>query len=219
MTTQPIPRVNLLAGGPATEWPTALQAELSQAPCVGIDRGTLHLLDLGITPVAAIGDFDSITATELATVRARVAVVHQSSPIKDQTDTELALQFAGEHFPAAQLYLYGFSGGRLDQLLTNLMMVYRPFLQGVVERLTLQDAQNWVRFFRPGTHQVTRQVGMKYLDFVALEPTTLTLPDEKYQLDRFAVTRPTSFSSNEFMGQIAHFNFDHGLLMVIQSHD
>ncbi|USS89692.1 thiamine diphosphokinase [Fructilactobacillus cliffordii] len=211
--------INLLAGGPKSEWPVDLNHRLEQNPCIGIDRGTLHLLDMGITPYAAIGDFDSVSANELALIQQRVEIVHQSNPIKDETDTELALQFAGQQFPAAHLTLYGFSGGRLDQLLTNLLMVYRPFLTDVITRLTLQDRHNWIQFYQPGTNLVEKQPGMKYLDFVALEPTTLTLPDEKYQLDRFAVKRPTSFSSNEFLGEQGTFTFDHGIMMVVQSHD
>ncbi|USS87546.1 thiamine diphosphokinase [Fructilactobacillus hinvesii] len=211
--------INLLAGGPQSEWPADLQQRLHRNPCIGIDRGNLHLLAMGITPVAAIGDFDSVSADELALIKDNVSIVHQSSPIKDETDTELALQFAGQHYPTAQLVLYGFSGGRLDQLLTNLLMVYRPFLQDVITRLTLQDAHNWIQFYQPGTNVVEKQPGMKYLDFVALEPTKLTLPDEKYQLDRFAVQRPTSFSSNEFLKDRGTFTFDRGILMVIQSHD
>ncbi|ETO40198.1 Thiamin pyrophosphokinase [Fructilactobacillus florum 8D] len=211
--------VNLLSGGPAANWPTDIASQFQQGVAVGIDRGALSLLKMGISPRAAVGDFDSVSASEFQQLQNQIKTIFRSEPIKDETDTELALQFAAQTYQPDRFRLFGFSGGRLDQLLTNLLMVYKPAIRPLANRLELIDRQNWGRFYLPGTHQITKVPGMKYLDFVALEPLVLSLPDEKYQLDSFSVKHPTSFSSNEFLTNQASFTFDRGIMLVLQSCD
>ncbi|WP_429970951.1 thiamine diphosphokinase [Fructilactobacillus sp. Tb1] len=212
-------QINLLVGGPKTEWPTELVDGKVSGPFIGVDRGTLELIKMGIKPIAAVGDFDSVNEVEFKLIQDTVADIHQSNPIKDYTDTEIALQYVMKHYPEAEIVIYGFSGGRLDQLMTNILMMQKPEFKALVNKVTMIDRQNWVRFFIPGKHQITKVTGMKYLDFVNLESTNLTLFDEKYTLDNYEVKVPTSFSSNEFMSDTATFAFDRGILTVIQSKD
>ena len=54
---------------------------------------------------------------------------------------------------------------------------------------------------------------------VNFENCHLTLFDEMYTLKDHLVLIPTSFSSNEFMHNHATFEFDKGILTVIQSKD
>ncbi|ANZ58219.1 thiamine diphosphokinase [Fructilactobacillus lindneri] len=212
--------VNLLVGGPKTEWPTDLKSDTKiKGPFVGVDRGALSLLEMGIKPIAAVGDFDSVSSVELQQIKKNVSNVYCSNPIKDETDTELGIRYVLKHFPNYQINVYGFSGGRLDQLMTNLLMVYKDPIKSVAEKITLIDRHNFVNFFLPGKYQITKISGMKYLDFVSLEKTKLTLPDEKYKLNNYEIKFPVSFSSNEFIGNHATFSFDSGILMVIQSSD
>ena len=103
--------------------------------------------------------------------------------------------------------------------MTNLLMLQKPIFNSVVEKVTLLDQQNCVRFFKPGKHQIDKINGMKYLDFVNFENCHLTLFDEMYTLKDHLVLIPTSFSSNEFMHNHATFEFDKGILTVIQSKD
>lgn len=212
-------KINLLVGGPKTEWPAELVNGKIKGQFIGVDRGALKLLELGITPLAAVGDFDSVNQAEMELIEAQVSSIHRSNPIKDETDTEIAIKYVMEHFPEAEIDIYGFSGGRLDQLMTNLLMLQKPIFYSVVERVTLLDRQNWVSFFKPGKHQIEKLNGMKYLDFVNFESCHLTLFDEKYTLQDHLVSIPTSFSSNEFMHSYATFAFDKGILTVIQSKD
>ncbi|WP_413627273.1 thiamine diphosphokinase [Fructilactobacillus vespulae] len=211
--------INLLAGGPKSEWPEQLIKGQIEGEFIGVDRGSLRLLELGITPIVAVGDFDSVSNEELKLIKQNVSKVVTSNPVKDYTDTQLAIQYVMKHFPGSQINIYGFSGGRLDQLLTNLLMMNQPDYREYVELISLIDAHNYVSFYKPGKHQIAKIPEMKYLDFVNMEKTTLNLYDEKYTLDNFIVRYPTSFSSNEFVGEQGTFSFDNGILMVIQSRD
>lgn len=58
--------IHIVAGGPI-EYIPPLEREASQEDVlwIGVDRGTLFLLEQGITPAKAFGDFDSVTEEEL----------------------------------------------------------------------------------------------------------------------------------------------------------
>ena len=84
-------RVNLLAGGPVDQWASEL-ATITTVPgqWITADRGTLRLLQQGVTPTIAVGDFDSITPAEKEQVLAAVSDIRSVQAEKDETDTQLA---------------------------------------------------------------------------------------------------------------------------------
>lgn len=53
--------INIVAGGPDHLIPDLLQYQDGDAIWVGVDRGAVTLLEAGIVPDEAFGDFDSIT--------------------------------------------------------------------------------------------------------------------------------------------------------------
>ncbi len=108
----------------------------------------------------------------------------------------------------------------MDQLLANLFFILKPEYQEQVERITVIDRWNEMRFFKPGHHQLKRDSQMKYLAFIPLTAVEgLVLPDEKYQLQRTDFDFPVALSSNEFVGEKATFSFERGILMTVQSCD
>ena len=66
---------------------------------IGVDRGAAWLLDHGITPKVAIGDFDSVTKRELARIKKLIKHVEVYPADKDFTDMELAVQYALKQKP------------------------------------------------------------------------------------------------------------------------
>lgn len=52
----------ITAGGPADELPDLSSYE--GASYIGVDAGVMTLLGMGIEPVEAVGDFDSVTDSE-----------------------------------------------------------------------------------------------------------------------------------------------------------
>ncbi|MCS7060938.1 MAG: thiamine diphosphokinase [Anaerolineae bacterium] len=101
------------------------------------DGGARAALALGLTPHAVVGDFDSLTERELATLAERGATLHRYSPRKDETDLELALLHAVAGLPdetdqsaRAEIVILGALGGRLDQTIANVMLLAMPALAG-----------------------------------------------------------------------------------------
>ncbi|MCG5035933.1 thiamine diphosphokinase [Lactiplantibacillus plantarum] len=209
--------VNLLVGGPTANYPADLTT--IPGPWIGADRGALRLVKRGIQPVMVVGDFDSIDAAELQTVKDALVGAVVVKPDQDHTDTQLAIKSIFEQLQPDEVHLYGATGGRLDHLLANMWLVLDPVFRQWAPQIKLIDKQNSVRFFLPGDYQITKEADKRYLAFVPLMPMHLTLPDEKYQLDAAYNAYPISWASNEFSGNTGHFSFDAGVLAVIQSRD
>lgn len=212
-------KVNVLTGGPLACVPQSIFEQKDERWC-GVDYGAVELIDRGISPMLSIGDFDTATDEE------RLQVEEHSyqfvyRPLKDDiTDTELALRYLFAHYSVDRLNLYGATGARMDQLLANLFFILKPEYQEQVERITVIDRWNEMRFFKPGHHQLKRDSQMKYLAFIPLTAVEgLVLPDEKYQLQRTDFDFPVALSSNEFVGEKATFSFERGILMTVQSCD
>lgn len=212
-------KVNVLTGGPLACVPQSIFEQKDERWC-GVDYGAVELIDRGISPMLSIGDFDTATDEERLQVEEHS---HQFvyRPLKDDiTDTELALRYLFAHYSVDQLNLYGATGARMDQLLANLFFILKPKYQEQVERITVIDRWNEMRFFKPGHHQLKRNSQMKYLAFIPLTVVEgLVLPDEKYRLQRTDFDFPVALSSNEFVGEKATFSFERGILMTVQSCD
>lgn len=111
---------------------------------IGADGGTLHCLALGCQPNVVVGDLDSLPPELVARLGAEGVQIERHSPIKDQTDLELAADCAQRH-GADQVLLLGALGGRLDQMLANVLLLARrdwPFSLMLVEENQLAQVMH-----------------------------------------------------------------------------
>lgn len=117
----PTGTVLVFAGGDAPN-----EVDLDRLPAADIviaaDSGADHAVRCGRTPDVIVGDLDSITDAGLATARAAGAVIEPSRPDKDESDLELALLRALRAQPD-RIVVTATSGGRVDHLLANLLLV------------------------------------------------------------------------------------------------
>ncbi len=149
--------LNLLVGGPTSEWPDQLTAGKVSGDWIGVDRGTLRLLSMGITPLVAIGDFDSLSASELTQVKSSVSDIRQAIPEKDETDTELAITVALKEYQYDRLDIYGATGGRLDHFLANLWLVLKPRYRQFAPQIRFIDRANTITFYLPGEYALKKE--------------------------------------------------------------
>ncbi len=92
---------------------------------IAADGGTQHCLSLGIKPDVLIGDLDSIPPKSLASLEAAGVEIIRYLESKDETDLELAINYAVEH-EAKNIQLYGLLGGRWDMSFANVMLLSSP---------------------------------------------------------------------------------------------
>ena len=211
-------RLNLLVGGPKSLYPTDWQS--LPGDWVGVDRGTLHLLQAGIMPVFAVGDFDSLTTAEHQRVQQAVAEIHAKSDM-DETDTDMAVRLAFVDHHATEICLVGATGGRLDHFLSNLFMPTQPRFAAYTNQITMIDADNFIQFYQPGHYQLTALPGYRYLGIVPLTAVAhLEIQGAKYPLHDWSSATPFSWASNEFIpGQPTQISWTAGVIAVIQSRD
>lgn len=213
--------INILAGGPSSLVPDITQATNNDAIWVGVDRGVYHLISKGITPDVAFGDFDSVTEEELQKIKAAVEQLNIYAPEKDETDMELALNWAINQNPA-KIRIYGATGGRLDHLFANVQLLLKPLSLQKNIHIEIIDQKNHVFVKAPGTYKIKKNPGRKYVSFVpiSLEIKGLTLVGFKYPLkDCHIQIGSTLCISNELIDNCGTFSFDEGILMVVRSQD
>lgn len=209
---------NLLVGGAPENLPDNLND--FEGDWIGVDRGALKLIEMGLIPEVAVGDFDSVNDQEFKEIEANAKQVIKLDPVKDDTDTESGLKYALDHDPRAHIRVLGISGGRLDHLLANVLMVLQDRFRMFAEQIELIDRQNNIRFFNSGKHTVDKLEGFEYLSFIPLtQIDVLTLDDEKYELHNAMVSNARAYVSNEFIDSKATVYLSNGLVAVIQSKD
>lgn len=216
-----ITNIVLVAGGSPDLWPDLAAYQEQEVFWVGIDRGSLQLIQQGIIPNMAVGDFDSLMPEELVFVEERVTEMYYVKAEKDETDTQMALRLVmAKASKEAHYTLIGATGGRIDHLLANLWLPLHPPFESISERLTIKDRQNTLTYFKPGQYEIEKEADKKYLAYVTLTPVKgLTLYDAKYTLTNHDSDQPISFASNEFVGETTTFSFESGHVAVIQSRD
>ncbi len=96
---------------------------------IAVNGGTPHVLALNLIPHVVIGDLDSLAPEILARLQQASTRLLRFSPNKDETDLELALRHAAA-LPSETILLVGALGGRLDQMLANILLLSLPCLHG-----------------------------------------------------------------------------------------
>lgn len=211
-------QINILVGGPKNLLPE--NWEQLQGEWIGVDFGALELIEAGIIPLVSVGDFDSVNKDEFQQIETHSGRIVKASSHKDDTDTELALTEALKFDSEAHIRVLGFSGGRLDHLLANVLMMLQERFKPYALKVELLDRFNQVQFFPAGEYDLQKvSDDYKYLAFVPLtEIDQLDLDDEKYPLHT-KVLHARAYVSNEFIANTAHFRISNGLVAVIQSRD
>jgi thiamine pyrophosphokinase len=213
--------INIVAGGPEELLPDLNGFNEVNVIWVGVDRGVYNLIKRNIKPVIAFGDFDSVTAEELIDIEIQVEEMKRFRPEKDETDMELALNWALDQKPEA-IRIFGATGGRLDHLFANVQLMVKPLMGGTEVTIFLIDRQNSVMAKGPGSYRIEKMINKKYISFVpvTLHIVDLTLEGFKYPLNnRHISIGSTLCISNELISDYGTFSFSEGILLVVRSDD
>ncbi|WP_066648018.1 thiamine diphosphokinase [Christensenella timonensis] len=104
---------------------------------IAVDGGLAVFEECGVIPDLMIGDMDSVDASLLQGYSFMQVPLYQASSEKDETDGMLALDEAIAR-GAKRIVLLGATGGRIDHLLSNLMLLRRAHEKDV--KLVICDA-------------------------------------------------------------------------------
>ena len=205
--------VAMIAGGQMTDFSAQFDYY------VGIDRGSLFLIENGLPLELAIGDFDSVSEEELSNIKERAKKWIQAPAEKDDTDTELALKTVFRKFPEAQVTIFAGFGGRLDHMMSNIFLPSNPEIAPYMKQIILKDDLNHIHYFPSGQNKIEQVEGMTYVSFMTDGDAPLRIEKAKYNLTPDHYFQKKVYSSNEFIGMPIEVTLDKGYLVVIQSKD
>lgn len=209
-------RVVIFTGGSLS--PEFLKEIRRDDVLIAADRGALYLIEHGIRPHFAVGDFDSITAEERERVRLNSErMISVDAVEKDWTDTEMAFETALDMEPTHILML-GATGTRLDHTLANVHIMIRAMQHHI--SCTLQDEHNYL--ILTTSEALVEDRGYQYVSLLPLTPevTGISLEGFQYPLDKATLRMGQSLGiSNKLVGPSGTVTIDSGLLLIIQSRD
>jgi thiamine pyrophosphokinase len=208
-------RIVIFANGQLTQ-PELLRRRLRPTDTIFCaDGGTMHALALGLIPQVIVGDLDSLPADVAAAMEAKGVSIYRHPLRKDETDLELAFRLALTHNPA-EIMLVTVLGGRLDQMLANILLLTRPEYASV--QISLVDGLQWATIIRPDQSiELTGQPG----DTLSLIPLTasvtqVNLSGVEWPLHEATLWFGSTYSiSNSFIGSGVKLAIGTGLALLV----
>lgn len=211
----------LTGGNIESDFALSFIKKLNPDYILGVDRGLQFCYDNKILPDYIVGDFDSLPGEILDWYREKTKVpIREYNPVKDATDTMIALEKAME-MNSGSIWILGGTGSRIDHMLCNLQILKNSWLKKIPTYLV--DSRNLITLpvEQTFTIQKEEQFGT-YVSFFPLETEVkgLTLKGFKYPLDRYHLRNLEGLGvSNEITSEIAEVTWEQGILVMIQSRD
>ena len=209
-------RAVIFTGGELGYW--ALKLLRQDDFLIGADSGALYLIRNNHRPNLAIGDFDSVTNTELTYIREGSHQTVAVDPIdKNHTDTELAFLRAIEMEPT-EILLLGALGGRFDHTLANLHLLVQAHQNGIQAAI----ADEYQRIQLVTNHAEITADQYSYVSLLPLTPEVrgIHLRGFEYPLSDAVLTMGQSLGvSNQLTSPQGEIEVGEGWLLVIQSSD
>ena len=189
---------------------------------IGVDNGLRFLFDNRIEPTHVVGDFDTAAPELVDYYRCRKDIeVRTFNPVKDSTDTQIAIELALE-LGSAEIVILGGTGSRIDHVLGNIQSMMLAKKKGVL--CELLDEKNRIRLIDGETVILKEE---QYGDYVSLIPLTtevtgVDLIGFKYPLTdhTFTSTGSAGFGvSNEILEEKALIRIKSGIFIMIEARD
>lgn len=174
---------------------------------------------MGAEPDYVIGDFDSLDPAVKEAFLADRRNVTKLNPIKDDTDSEAALQLAFEK-TQGDIYILGGTGTRLDHVLGNVAILGQGFERK--RQIFLLDEYNRIRLVQKECRiRKDAQYG-KYVSVISFCGIAKGVSESGvfYPLDHVDLQPFTSLGiSNEIVEEEAVITVEDGTLIVVESRE
>ena len=187
---------------------------------IGVDHGMEALYELGILPCCIVGDFDSVDPKVLRYYRSQEGIDwHEFCPVKDDTDTELAIRQAIGQRPD-QIVIFGGTGTRLDHVLGTIHVMKKALDQGI--HCEMADPHNRIYLLRGEKQFRKEELFGPYISFLPFGGAVhgLTLRGFRYPLEQRTVEPGSSLTiSNELAESEALFQLTEGVVICVEARD
>ena len=184
--------------------------DLIDSLVIGVDRGALNAVSLGIKPDISIGDFDSVNEEEFKLIANNSKSVVRLNPIKDKTDTEEAINLVKGYDEV--IILGGIEGKRIEHFYANLMLLLK--YPNVIIKDDRSKIEVKIKDFIPDNDY-------KYISLFSIDDEAMiSISGMKYNLENYKLKKiePTLGCSNEIINNPI-VKIHSGRLLVISSKD
>ncbi len=208
-------KIIVFANGDNSESVFAKAKAFGPALIVCADGGANNSLTFGIVPDVVIGDLDSLDNTTIEKLEAQGVEMIRYSSDKDETDLELALDYALQRRADSVLVCCAF-GGRTDHMLGNILLTSLPKYSGMP--ITLTDGTTEAVIIRGGDRIKISGAEDLPLSLIPLSPvaTGVSLIGAKWILDDESLYLGSTRSlSNVFRSNTAEISLKTGLLLIV----
>ena len=175
---------------------------------IGADRGALHAIKNGIIPDISIGDFDSVTDSELDIIKKNSKKIIKLNPIKDKSDTEEAIELVKDYDEIH--ILGGIKGKRIEHLFANIISLIN------YPNASLKDEDSLIEIINDNNYNIKKEY--KFISLYAIEESIIALKGFKYNLNDYLLkTNDPLCLSNEIINN-PKIELKKGKLLIIYSH-
>ena len=191
-------------------------------PCflIGVDHGNLFLYEHQIKPDYIVGDFDSLPEEIIRYYKEETDVpVREFNPVKDATDTEIAVRLAMEK-GCTDIFIYGATGTRLDHVLGNIQVLSIPHNEGI--HAEIRDSHNRIRIIEKEAVLCKGEMFGSYFSVFPLDGTVehFYIKGAKYPLTDHTLTPYDSLCvSNQAKEEKVTITFPKGLVILMETRD
>lgn len=189
---------------------------------IGVDGALEFCKEQNIIPTRIVGDFDTLDPEILTWYRTHTRIeIRQFNPVKDATDTQIAIELAME-LGSDRITLLGGTGTRLDHVLGNIQTLYLPFTKDIDCRMV--DVHNRIRLVSGELHLKMEEQWGKYVSLIPFTTDVegVDLIGFKYPLEKFCFTVLGTGSrgiSNEITEEEAVIRMEKGIMILVESRD
>lgn len=211
----------IISGGTLYEDLVLETIQEEDSPCIiGVDKGVEFLYKHKIVPSYIVGDFDSLSEKIVEYYKNETHVsVREYNPVKDASDTEIAVRLAIT-LGCEKMVILGGTGNRVDHLWANIQTLMIPF-KAKVEAVIL-DPMNRIRLIGGETHLKKEEAFGTYFSVFPLGGTVyeLNIKGAKYPLADHTLTPYDSLCvSNQIEEDEVVIDFSSGVVILMETRD
>lgn len=187
---------------------------------IGVDNGLDFLYRHDILPNYIVGDFDSAPEELVTYYKEETKVpVREFNPVKDVSDTEIALRFCLDLHRKSILILGG-TGTRLDHVMANIQGLKAALDVGADARII--DSHNQIRLLDGPIVLKKEEAFGTYFSVFPLGGAVddFNITGAKYPLSHHTLSPHDSLCvSNEIVGDEMEITFPYGMVILMETRD
>lgn len=187
---------------------------------IGVDKGLEFLYKHEIKPDYIVGDFDSVSRELVDYYREELNVpIREFNPVKDASDTEIALRLC-LGLNRKSILILGGTGNRIDHLWANVQCLQIALQAGADARIVDSHNQIWLL-----DSDITLKKSEAFGPYFSLFPLEmpvdeLSIRGAKYPLQNHFLKPSDSLCvSNEFAEDEVTISFVYGKVILMETRD